>query len=83
MIAQSQMLLHTLLHLKVDWKGPVAGDAPLLRRDASVPVSRPSGIATVGDSSSRAVGPADLTLGLACQLAPYAANWCCSLKQYC
>ena len=67
--AHSQFLLHTSLQLEVDCKEPVAGDAPLLRRNAGVPISCPSGVATVGDSGSRAVGPADLTPGLARQLA--------------
>ena len=50
-------------------KRVVAGDAPLLRRTAGVPVSCPSGVATVGDSGSRAVEPANLMAGLARQLA--------------
>ena len=72
--AHSQFLLHTSLHPVIYWKGLGAGDAPLLRRNAGMPVSRPSGVATIGDSSSRAVGPADLTLERACQLALHAAS---------
>ena len=83
MIARSQFLLHTSLHPEVDWKGLVAGDAPLLRRYTGVPVSRPSSVATVGDSSSRAVGPADLMPGLARQLAIHAASWRRTLERGC